>query len=158
MEALYEVIYGDKTKAHWAQRHDIPAHRIDCIHWEAQGKAIKRLPMGKHRWLVKHLAGQCAVGRVLARRQYQAHSNCPRCDQDDETASHIMTCTDMRANTKWTILCDALLTWLVQNYTQRDLCRAILQRIREWRTGQTHQPITGPRTLKRAIYEQDDIG
>jgi hypothetical protein len=64
----------------------------------------------------------------------------------------------MRANTKWTILCDALLTWLVKNYTQRDLCRAILQRIREWRTGQAHQPITGPRTLKRAIYEQDDIG
>ena len=40
IEALYEDIYGDKTKAHWAARHDIPANRVDCIHWEAQGKAI----------------------------------------------------------------------------------------------------------------------
>ena len=157
MEGLYEEIYGEKTKAHWADRHAIPNNRVDCIHWKAQGKAIKRLPMGKHRWLVKHLAGQCAVGKVLARRKYQDHSNCPRCGEEEESASHVLTCPDMQANTKWSQLCEALLTWLVENDTQPDLCRALLQRIREWCTSQEHRPITGPRTLKRAIYEQDDI-
>ena len=97
MNQLYTDIYGGRTKQYWIDRHNIPCELIDSIDWEAQDKAYKREPHGKHRWLIKHLCGQCAVGRVMLRRKHQSHDRCPRCDAPDESVTHVLRCQAVSA-------------------------------------------------------------
>ena len=155
---LYTQIYGKETQEYWATRHSIPRHRLECIHWDAQDKAFRRLPLGKKRWLMKHLTGQCGVGRTLVRRKYQDHDNCPLCNNPDETTSHVVLCKDYRAKTKFGLLMGELSTWMEESYTHQGMSRAIIQRLGEWHAGRTPQPIQGNRALQRTIREQDEIG
>ena len=155
---LYNKIYGPKTQQYWAQRHSIPQDLIDTIDWDAQQQAINREPLGKRRWLAKHLCGQCGVGRVLLRRKHQAHDNCPRCGESDESVTHVVTCQALSAIVQWNDSCNTLESWLFNSNTQNDLISAILSRISTWRKDIAVEPVTGPKALRKAIAEQDKLG
>ena len=40
----------------WEHRHDIPNVVMDNVNWDLLGNAMKKWPMGKHKWLAKHLS------------------------------------------------------------------------------------------------------
>jgi len=92
---LYSVVHGraythptDKQTwsclQFWQNRKQLTDRALTNIHWHALGKAFRKYPNGKQRWLVKHETGQCGVGRMHLRRKYQDHSRCPRCGQTDK--------------------------------------------------------------------------
>jgi hypothetical protein len=64
---LYNHFFGKKSQDYWMPKHSITPHLFAKINWIACGKAINELPFGKRRWLVKHLMGFCAVGRMMKR-------------------------------------------------------------------------------------------
>lgn len=164
---LYTIVHGrhhynpkDKRtwscQQFWQAREDIPKECMHRIHWHALGKAYRKYPHGKQRWLVKHATGQCGVGRMHLRHQYQNHSQCPRCGQEDETTKHVLTCKS--AATEWDIRIKALSHWLTKSHTNMHLQTAILQRLQEWRRHTPPGKIWGPGTVIAAISRQDKIG
>jgi hypothetical protein len=157
-KVLYNEIYGKKTLEFWAKRHSIPQDHVKNIDWDAQHKAFNRLPLGKQRWLMKHLSGQCGVGHALVRRKYQDHDHCPLCNSPDETTSHVILCKDRRAKTKLSLLLLSLEKHMIEKDTEPSLGKAILQRLQEWRQSSRFKPIQGSRILRRAVKEQDVIG
>ena len=158
-KALYQEIYGAITKKKWKELHDIPEDLLhDGIHWEALRRAMEREPLGKQRWLCKHCARQCGVGRNLKRRKYQSHDNCPRCDQPNETTTHVLRCLDVGARNQWADTREDLITWLQMMQTNMALQDAILQRLTFWHSADDPPPIEGPRALREAIKLQDRLG
>ena len=155
---LYEEIYGKILKDHWAERHSIGLSEMELIDWKANKKAMGQESHGKRRWLCKHLSGHCAVGRQLKRRHWQKHSNCPRCNAEDENTKHVLQCPDVRADNKWRTALDALDVWMVNTHTNPHLMDAILSRLYTWRANLPHEAIAGPTKLQEIIAEQDSIG
>ncbi|HEY9817964.1 MAG TPA: hypothetical protein V6D20_19475, partial [Candidatus Obscuribacterales bacterium] len=60
---LYAQIYKP-TLAYWASKHGITPQVWDLLDQQALKRAMKRIPLGKQRWLLKHATGHCAVGRM----------------------------------------------------------------------------------------------
>jgi hypothetical protein len=166
---LYALVHGranynknDKKTwsctQYWQERENIPEPYVRRIHWHALGKAFRKYPAGKQRWLVKHSTGQCGVGRMHLRRKYHEHSQCPRCGQDDETTQHVLQCSAPSADIQWKIRIKTLEVWLTNNHTPSYLQCAILQRLQEWRNSTPKKPIFGPASIKLIITRQDKIG
>jgi hypothetical protein len=65
---LYETIYGEKLLQVWQKRHNLTQNHADKIDWTAIGKALHAEPLGKRRFLCKHLSGMSAVGKQLLRQ------------------------------------------------------------------------------------------
>jgi len=119
---------------------------------------MKREPLGKRRWLCKHLARQCGVGKCLMKREYQNHSKCPRCDQDGEDTSHVIRCRAPTAYRAWIEATNKLSDWLLQERTSQCLTDAILARLSAWRAGDPLMAVQGPPGLMEAIACQDALG
>jgi len=62
----------------WQIRETLSDQALTNIHWHVLGKAFRKYPNGKQRWLVKHETGQCGVGRMQLRRKYQDHRQLPQ--------------------------------------------------------------------------------
>jgi NADH pyrophosphatase NudC (nudix superfamily) len=166
---LYSIVHGranhhltDKKtwscKQYWQTRENISDECIERVHWHALGKAFRKYPGGKQRWLVKHSTGQCGVGRMHLRRKYREHSQCPRCGQEDESTQHVLQCKSLSADIQWKIRIKTLEMWLTNNFTPSYLQGAILQRLCEWRNDTPFARIYGPGNIQQVIAHQDNIG
>ena len=155
---LDETIYGEKLFQVWQERHNLTHDHVDKINWTAIGKALHAEPLGKRRFLCKHLSGMNAVGKQLLRRKWQDHSKCPLCDAEHEDGHHILTCKDDRAHNTWMDAMDALEIWLTNERTNSHLTAVIISRLNTWRTGSNPQLVQGPKKLRKLISEQDSIG
>ena len=157
---LYQEIFGQRTKAYWAHKaKQISPDLVETgVAWEALGKALSREPLGKRRWLCKHCARQCGVGRCLLRRKHQTHDNCPRCDQPNETTTHVLQCQAPSSVSAWQEATAALEIWLTKESTHSSLIQAISQRLHEWQQSLPLSSIRGPFQLKRVIDAQDQLG
>ena len=155
---LYETIYGEKLLQVWQKRHNLTQDHVEKINWTAIGKALQAEPLGKRRFLCKHLSGMSAVGKRLLRRKWQDHSKCPLCDAEHEDGHHVLTCKDDRAHNTWMDAMDALEIWLTNERTNSHLTDVIISRLNTWRTGSNPQPVQGPKKLSELIAEQDSIG
>ena len=156
--ALYEHIWGEALIDYWVRRHRIPLHLRDQVSWDTAGSAFQLLPWGKQRWLLKHMAGQCAVGRALSRRGHQSHDHCPLCDAEDEQAVHIVLCPDERARQCLTDALQQFQAWLVKEHTQPDLATQIIYHLTRWAHQELPPPLQGTPQIQRAIHAQAAIG
>ena len=165
---LYQAVKEPEIKRHWHRRE---AHlRNEPItdtewddmwqmtSWKPHGKAFRTLPMGKQRWITKHATGFCGVGRVLLRNQWQDHSECPRCGQDNEDTIHVLRCPQARANTQWNTCMETFSAWMDSNHTNLELSRWIKLRLGQWRRGATLTPVLSNPHVRRAIRDQDRLG
>ena len=144
---------------YWKDRHDMSDQDVAAIHWAAHGKAFRGIPFGLQRWLSKHSTGQCGVGRMKMRRKHQDHSECPRCLQEDETTTHVITCGDARATACWNLQIQKLRQWLSENKTSPDLEVDLIGRLQAWRAGRPPPALTTTSAaVSEAIEEQDSIG
>jgi hypothetical protein len=142
----------------WKEREGLSQAAFTSIHWEAYGKAFRGIPFGKQRWLVKHSTGQCAVGHMALRRKHQDHSECPRCQQVDETVVHVIQCTDARADACWQLQLQKLHQWMTEQGTHPDLALAILTHLRDWRLQRPTTPLSVPDDVLEVMSNQDQIG
>jgi hypothetical protein len=159
LPSVYKDIYT-YTETHYAKRHSLTDEHISWIAWEPFKRAIKRLPLGKQRWLAKHATGHCAVGRMELRRQHQDHSKCPRCFQEDETTLHVLQCTDHRATEQWNTALRTLAYWMETHHTNPLLHFFLIRALQHWHSPQAlpvQQYHTDPSLLSFA-QEQASIG
>ena len=95
MTELYDSTFGINTSKHyWSKKHTISPQIFAKIDWEASGMAMKSISFGKKRWLVKHLSGFCAVGKMMKVRDQWPHNICPVCLRPNETVNHVINCPD----------------------------------------------------------------
>ena len=158
---LYNSIYKE-TLQHWNKRHQLTPERfLNTTDQHALGKAMKRMPLGKRRWLAKHQTGMSGVGRQLLRRKYQTHDKCPRCEEQDETTDHVIHCHSPRAKEEWDRQMTDMEKWLKKEKTEPDLARYLLKCIRKWKTEEDmvfppHMHQSDP--IRQALEEQHEIG
>jgi hypothetical protein len=79
MAMLYNLTFGEITlKPYWTKKHDeIAPNLFTKSNWAICGQAMKQIPFGKKRWLVKQLKGFCAVGCMMKIWQAWSHALCP---------------------------------------------------------------------------------
>jgi len=96
---------------------------------------------------------------MLQRRNYQEHSLCPRCGEQDETTKHVIQCQAVDTRQRWKTGLKAIRQWFITTATNPDLQHAIFQRLEEWRDNKPRRPIhTSNRMLQEAVQQQDLIG
>jgi hypothetical protein len=159
MQSIYARIFPD-TMPYWQAKHGLSDANIhEHINWEALRRAMKRIPLGTRRWLIKHATGHCAVGRMELKRKHQDHSQCPRCHEDDENSLHVLTCSDPRACAHWQSLLHKLSIWMQTHYTSPDIHAGIIKLLTHWHdTGQPLPSWQFSSTTSPAFMEQQDIG
>ena len=160
---LYDKIYGTSRSTStnlstWAKANPLTLAMMPYIDWEAQGKAFDKEPLGKRRWLTKHLCGQCGTGRQMLRRQEQTHDHCPRCDQPDEGTQHVVQCQEVSAKLTWNSAILDLQAWMFNSKTHIQFQDALLARLSCWQAGAPFSKVVGPKALRNAIAAQDALG
>ena len=148
------------TLEYWEEKHQLPRYVSTAIDWNTCGIAYRGLPLSKQRRVTKHASGNCGTGYILQKRGYQVHSNCPRCDHEDEDTQHVLQCPDRRAQAQWDTEIRQLTDWMQEHKTQPDLIHSIKNALNNWRNNNTNQPALFrlTETTKLAIEEQYAIG
>ena len=127
------------------------------INWPALGYALKGWPWGKKKWLSKHMAAFSATGRVMLRWDEWVHSKCPHCDQPNEDAVHVITCSKARKE-YLRLLEEHLLPQIEEADTDADITQVIMSRLRYWFTPLRAKFCYASPKIRRALQQQDNLG
>jgi hypothetical protein len=157
--ALFDHVHG-KILLHWHKtHHHFPACHSRRIDWHVCEAALHRLPMGRRRWIAKHVLGHCAVGTIMVHRKEQPAPDCPRCG-DSENARHVGLCQDpagvffVRA-----LSMSSFSSWLESIRTAPEIIFWIIHRLTEWHSS---EPDSTARSdlpgLLEAVHAQDRLG
>jgi hypothetical protein len=157
-DSLYVAIYGDHTTDYWTAKCNLPPP-VTRIDWDICHSAIRSLPFGKRRWLIKHLTGFCGVGKMLERWNEDT-SHCPRCDQLNEDTTHLILCPALQAMATWETSLQGLSQWMLETHTLPSMRHYIILRLLRWRLNQHPPPLPSYDEfgLFHAISEQTSIG
>jgi hypothetical protein len=166
--ALYEHVFSPRTKAYSAKKNNLTTELIESINWDACQQSLKKLPFGKRRWLLKHAAGFCSVGKMEQIRGNQDHAGCPRCGQFEDTA-HVVRCKGTNTTVIFEVAVRKLEILMGDKFTAPDIISAVGTRIRQWRQFSTNQTLDQATPLprhrkqdefgaKEAVGDQDKIG
>jgi hypothetical protein len=151
---FFDHIHG-KTILNWRSSHHRCARRID---WNACAAALKRLPLGRRRWVSKHASGFCSGGAMLVRWREEPAPACPRCDQP-ETARHVWQCQEPAVSLVWALLMSSCSKWLQRLHTANGIICWITQRFAEWRSSEPFSTAQSAMLgLLQAISAHDRIG
>jgi hypothetical protein len=155
---FFDHIHGKTILAWHASRHRFPACHTRKIDWDACGAALRRLPLGRRRWVSKHTSGFCGVGTKMLKWREQPTAACPRCGET-ENARHVWLCQEPAVYFVWALLMSSFSAWLETVHTANDVTYWIIQRLTEWRSS---EPLSVAYTdmpgLLEAIAAQDLIG
>jgi hypothetical protein len=155
---FFDHIHG-KTILSWHATHGrFPACYARRIDWDVCYAALKRLPLGRQRWVAKHTSGFCSVGTKMVKWKEQPTADCPRCGQS-ENARHVWLCPDPDVYFVWALLMSSSIDWLTSIHTATEITYWIIQRLTEWRS---QDPFSIANTelpgLLQAIDAQDRMG
>jgi hypothetical protein len=78
------------------------------------------------------MTGFCGVGVMLKIYNYQNHTKCPRCEENNETTSHVLQCRHPSATDIWTQSLENLETWMTQNNGHPEMVELIILGLRRW--------------------------
>ena len=101
-ERLHWVTHGTKLQQWWVTSGRISEFTAQKACWTSYGKAMQSLSPARRRWVTKHLSNNCGVNATLVKWKYRRTSQCPRCQQDNETTSHLIQCMTPEASQVWT--------------------------------------------------------
>ena len=107
---------------------------MEDINWGLLEVAMQKWPMGKRKWLAKHLSGFSATGRVMKRRKEWEHDKCPLCNQPNEDSHHVISCPSVTARRTWAEALTIFETHLLKLHTHPNLRTIIISRLRSWST------------------------
>jgi hypothetical protein len=160
---LYLHTFGTITEDYWASKRSnpLPIHVFPLIDWENCADAIRSLPFGRLRWLMKHATGFSSVGAMAYLRGDQPDNLCPLCQTEVETAVHVIHCQDPRATSQWEQSLRRLHDKLLSLGTEPNITTAILHYLRSWYNSSAPSLRIDPTALPllaQAIEDQNQIG
>jgi len=91
------------------------------VNWEAMGKALESRSPQFCTWVTKHVSGQCGVGSKMFKWKYWDTSNCPCCDEPNETTLHLSKCNSEHMLTAFAAQTLKFLDWLEEANTSPDI-------------------------------------
>jgi hypothetical protein len=156
---FFDHIPHGKTIISWHATHGrFPACYARRIDWDVCYAALKRLPLGRQRWVAKHTPGFCSVGTKRVKWQEQPTADCPCCGQS-ENARHVWLCPDPAVYFVWALIMSSFSNWLTSIHTATEITYWIIQSLTEWRS---QDPFSIADTelpgLLQAIDAQDHMG
>jgi hypothetical protein len=154
----FDHIHG-KTLLSWYSSHlCFPACYELHIDWDVCEATLRRLPMGRSRWVLKHTSGFCGVGTKMVQWREQPSPACTQCDLTED-ACHVWLCQEPAVFFVWALLMSSFSDWLVSVHTNTAIIYWIVRRLTEWRSSDPFSLIYADLPgLQLAIEARDRIG
>ena len=163
--ALYNVLYGPKTRYWWRRKHRVPSHykplseeHINLIDWPTVHKVFPKLQHNLRMWATKHSSHNCGLGTTLQEWKFQEHSKCPRCSHTTEDNVHVFTCQLQGAHESFQKSLNRLNAHLKRTFTHRLLRRGMIKALMAWHTGHDPTTVSTSSAVTRALIAQSKIG
>ena len=138
-DVLYDRIYAPKIIEYWTTSHHLqPSPRL-CpeaapnVDWDATGRLMKTLPLGKRIWCTKHGSENCGVGITLKFWKKQSDDGCPCCGAPEDT-THVLRCTHQEYSLTWDNSMEILDNFFTNSDSPQELRQALSSRLRDWRS------------------------
>lgn len=159
VKTLQHNISITPIRQYWEKKKKFHSQGRQYIDWEVRSKSHSLLPNNRNQWLSKWLTGFCGVGITLALYNYQSHTKCPRCNEDDEDTEHVIKCHHNAAENTWHKSLQDVRKWILDNNGDATLANAIIDNLQAWRLDTPTLP-TPPddESLRIAILQQEYIG
>ena len=100
-DTLYHRITSDNILTAWVDKGRISNDTIIDINWEIQRKAIRAVPEGRRKFVIKWASNNLATGKNMSRWKLRALGQCPFCLSDNEDTLHILQCQHVDAKSYW---------------------------------------------------------
>jgi hypothetical protein len=139
-------------KQYFHKKHRIHGSEFQNVDWEAMERATRRTTKARHRWIVKHAAGICAVNKIMMKRGSTTTTDCPRCGEH-ETSNHVTQCQQPAATEVWNKSIGELQEWLLSANTDPAITNAICEGLAGW-----HQALPIIPTDQATTKQQNSIG
>jgi len=142
MQYLRESIEGGKVAEYWiCKRKRMTEQGYFQVDWEANKAAMQAVPVSRRHWVSKFESGMCGSGKMMKIWKQRLVDNCPRCNAECETPTHILQCQSSSAKITWDKSMVKLTEWMKTNKTCPDIIRLILHGITKWRMGEEITPL-----------------
>jgi hypothetical protein len=159
LSSLRAVITGRQLEQYWIKKGRFSRRQIDHMELRTIGKAMRRQPIHRKRFLAKFVTNQGPTGLNMERWKFWKKNNCPCCGRPKEDAQHVLECTAVAAiQAKET----AFLAWeesMQQNWTSAPVLhglRAIVNQVLFKRP--VAEPSTFAPHVRQAMQAQLTIG
>ena len=158
-ESIIEQRQGKDCLRYWDKKRRFGQGTTVKIDWEATGKAMHSISRTRQQWVTKHVSGFCGTGKMMMRWKKRDTAKCPRCDEENENATHVWKCQGSGANEVWNGSIEKLKNWMRKQKTQPNLAELICDRLSAWRCGTIPgvQPASY-RGIRAALVNQDEVG
>jgi hypothetical protein len=111
--SLPKLIHEAALKEFWTRKKGIQSS--SQVDWASFAKATRSMRRGKGVFMTKFFSGYCGVNRWRKIWGLVSSENCPRCEAEAETTSHLWTCRDAAACTLREGHVDELIRWIQLN-------------------------------------------
>ena len=147
-----------RVRRHWRKKGKFNNNNEHNIDWTIVHRSHLALDKNKKKWLSKWMTGFCGVGKMMKIYGLQQHTKCPKCQQPNETTTHVMQCQSYGTHCLWSKLMRSFATWIEKNKGPETLAQAIIDNLTAWRQQSPFPPLPDDRNIRAAVLEQDDIG
>ena len=110
------------------------------------------------RWYNKSMSRFCGTSRMLERYKFQNHSNCPRCNFENEGTLHVLQCTHNSAIAKQQKEIEDLVLWMQKEKVCPDIVYIARTILLWWGNQQQIHPLQGSELAAQAFQQQQIIG
>lgn len=152
---IHKHIQKRRTRDYWKKKLELREKDFQHIDWDLLHKSTKNYE--RPRWLSKWSSGFCGVGVQLVRYGYQKFNNCPRCNAEGETVTHVLKCPQQGARDLWKEKLEELDIWMTEQKIMPELHQHIITELNSWhQSNNEHIP---PHTIGmgRVIRHQNRI-
>jgi hypothetical protein len=133
------------------------ANGFDLVDWQAVHRSLDEFSEMFKVWASKHMSRFCGVGRMQKICGFWDNSRCPRCQQEDETTTHVIVCTGSGAEQEWINRVTNLGLWLIEVNTHPSTRSCILASLMARSTTTLFVTHSDP-SCQISAAEQDEIG
>ena len=105
-KTLTHQIHKLELLKHLKEKYELLDSEIDCIDWDSIEVAMKGLNLNEQLWVTKHVSHFNGLGVKMAQCNLWESPKCPRCQRDDETHAHLISCTHISCQNE---MCDGLI-------------------------------------------------
>jgi hypothetical protein len=90
-------------------------------HWDAIDLTLQARSPAFRAWVTNHGTGQCGVGTKMKEWKFWDTSNCPCCNQPNETTTHFPFRTNIEIQAEYDKQIEAFSEWMMASDTDPDI-------------------------------------
>jgi hypothetical protein len=157
-ERIRDHVLGQAQCDRWERKGRLTRESITRVNWQACGKAMKSLTIGRRLWIAKHVSGHAGVGTKMVQWQLRESAACPRCGAEED-CRHVWTCHSPDARLLRLQHIVKLDEWLRDQETQPDVRRELINGIKAWSVDTERRTFyQTPTHIREVLTHQDHIG